>query len=390
MNIPSRNPSFNLLLQSVRLDDPDAAKDEAARIIRSGMIDWVDLLARAEMHCVRPQLENLLDKVSSPLVPDNVKEKLNDANRENLLRQLRSITEFFRIKKALDDEQIMAIPFKGFWLANETYGNIAERESYDIDLFIDIKDLAKVKSLMLERGYIITSIITKLTEDYISNELCEYNFDMYEGEICIQHFEFHWRSSMSCFRMNICLDDLRSQVVKSKIQDNELQVFSPSAGLLLIIMHHGGKEQFVQLKQVLDIAKIIKKHNDIDWQWLISQTKRFGIEKVLFTGICLSSLITGIKAPLEIEKVVFARAINRLAKGRIRMISEPLSTRRRFNFEMKGWLFHIRSRTGFSLKLHFLWHFFRKVLMPKLIPKRFHYLFYNKAIRIKTVVSNGD
>ena len=38
----------------------------------------------------------------------------------------------------------MAVPFKGFWIASEFYGNLADRESVDIDLFVKENDLEKI------------------------------------------------------------------------------------------------------------------------------------------------------------------------------------------------------------------------------------------------------
>lgn len=377
------SPSFKLLLQSVRLDDTGIAVREAEEIIRSGTVDWDELLERAGRHYIRPQLENLLNKVPSSLIPGYVREKLTDANRENLLRQLRSIGEFFKIKQLFDDENITVVPYKGFWLAEAMYGNIADREAYDIDLFIDVKDLERIKALMLGKGYVNTSLITRLTDEYIVNELCEYNFEKYENEVRIFHFEYHWRSSLNFFRMDVRMNDLRSQVVSGQIQGKELEVFSPAANLLLTVMHHGGKEQFARLKQVLDIAYIIKKEEDIDWQWLIWETQRYGLEKVLFIGIRLANMVTGVKIPPLFEKETSSTSITRMAQRRLRAMARPVSDFFTFRFEMKGWIYHIRSRNGIGLKFHLLWHFIRKVLMPEIIPHNLHHLFYNKKIRRK-------
>ncbi len=64
------------------------------------------------------------------------RERLNDAIQDNLLRQLRYVAEFFQIRDWLEKENITVIPYKGFWLGEVMYGNLAERYSSDIDLFI--------------------------------------------------------------------------------------------------------------------------------------------------------------------------------------------------------------------------------------------------------------
>jgi hypothetical protein len=378
-------PSFRLLLQSIRLDDPITSCSEAEKIISACIVDWDDLIERARIHGIRPQLERLLNSVSSPGVPDFVKEKLSNANRDNLLRQIRGLAEFFQIKQFFDSHDIILIPFKGFWLADYYYGNIAHRESYDVDLFIDIQHLEKIKAIMHVKGYINTSLITRLTDEYVKRELCEYNFEKYDGETRIQHFEFHWSSSRRLFRMNISIDDLHSQIVRGKIQGKDILVFSPAANLLLTVMHHGGKEQYAYLKQVNDITHIIRKGKDIDWQWLLAEAKKYHLETVLFIGIRQANMLTGQNIPRAVREQVMTRRITRLARGRIRMCAYPVSDPESFGYIIRGWLFHIRSRDGLWIKLQLIWHTFRKELMPWLVPVGLHHFFFNRKIRKKDV-----
>jgi hypothetical protein len=142
-----------------------------------------------------------------------------------------------------------------------------------------------------------------------------------------------------------------------------------------------GKEQLVQLKQVFDIAQLIKRDDEIDWTWLMGQAKRVGLEKVLFIGIRLANMVTGVKIPKVIEKEVCKASITRMAKGRIKMIPMVVPNVVSFKFRMKGWFFHVRSRSGFKLKFHLFRHLVRKVLLPEVIPARLHHLFFNKKIR---------
>jgi len=373
-------PEFEILLQSVRFDDPYAAL-RAAEVIDRKNIDWVKLLDSAEVHCIRPQLEGLLSSIPAEPVPGHIMEALGTAKRENLLRQMRDMAEFLSIKMILDESGITAIPFKGFWLAEKMYGNIAAREANDLDLFIDINDLEKVKAIMKGRGFVNTSFINRLKDDYVAKELCEYNFGKYDGDVCVHHFEFHWRSSQAFFRMNITLDDLRSQIATGRIEGNELQVFTPAANLLLAVMHHGGKEQYAVLKQLLDIARIIKNPEEIDWQWLLREAGRFNLVTVLMTGIRMAGILTGVRVPPAAEEAVRSRKVISLSEERLRKMSMPVSYRSGFRFEAGGWLFRIRSREGVMLKLHLSRHFVRKVLLPGLVPERYHHLFYNKKIR---------
>lgn len=153
MKFNRESPEFQLLLQSVRLDDSVNAIKEGGRIISSNIINWDDLYLRAELHSVRPQLALLMNKVTNDHVPAGFREKLNKRYLANLYDQISYAAEFLQIRKMLDDTGIMAVPFKGFWLAHEMYGNLADRESMDIDLFIHLHDLDRIMALMPLMGY---------------------------------------------------------------------------------------------------------------------------------------------------------------------------------------------------------------------------------------------
>lgn len=379
---PALRPA-DLLLLSVRLTGREAAVKEAERLLTEETPDWEKILESARLHCVRPQLERLLGRIGQPLVPAVVMERLREATRENLLRQLRNAAEFYRIKDILDNEGITAIPFKGLWLAEQFYNDIAGRESYDVDIFIDASDIDTIKKIMEAEGYLNTLPEKELRKEYILNDLCEINFDKYEGETRIQHFEFHWRSSLRFFEMNITLNDLRESLIRETVQGKDTLLFSPAAHLLLTVMHHGGKEQMAQLKQAADIAFIISKAGNVDWDWLIKAARRYRLETVLLTSVRLAGMVTGISLPPETATGIRSAKVRRLAEERYKLLFKDVSLWKSFRFETGGWLYRIRSRDGVLLKIMLLWHYLRRVLAPYLVPVRWHHHFYNRKIRIR-------
>lgn len=383
------NPEFRLLLLSCRLDDTHKAAADAQIIINENKIDWEEVYDRAYCHCVEPQLLTLLTQLPSSLFPSDFMERLKGIVQGNLARQLRYVAEFFQISDWLEREDIAVIPYKGFWLAESMYGSLADRVSYDMDLFIDHDDLEKVKRIMTGRGYSGHESLEELTDEYIHNELAEYNFDRYEDGVRMSHVEFHWRSSMSFYRMGINLNDLRPQIIKSMLQGREVTAFSPAANLLLAVMHHGGKECFIQLRQILDIAHIIRRHPDIDTKWLLEQCDRFHVSTLLLLGIRLASELTGVKIPPALEACSNNNRIKRLAAGRIRLMSGSAEKLLRYKETLSSWIFKIRSREGLGTKMNLLKYTLRKIIAPGLIPVRWRHLFFDRKIRRSTHVSEG-
>lgn len=386
MNDLFRSSEMKFLHQAVRIDDEGSAISEAGNIISNERIDWDGLFSRADFHRIIPQVSSLLNKLSDDPVPQRIIDRFTEAYRENIYRQLRNASEYFRVKDELDKIGITAIPFKGLWLANDVYGSLGDRDSSDIDLFIGIDDLGRVKSVMKDLGFKVQDTLAKLTEEYILGELAEYNFNNYSGDERISHFEYHYRMGLRSYRMDINMDDLRSQIINGSLQSRELKVFSPAANLLLAVMHHGGKDQYIKLKDILDIALIIRKHNDIDWKWLLNTAEKFKVKKLIFLGIRLASDITGIRVPPEISEQVGKASVAMLAAGRIRRMEVPVEKWYTFDDELKGWLFKIRSRDGFSTKMQLSYYTLRKILLPRMVPQNIRTLFFNKSIRIKPVL----
>jgi hypothetical protein len=383
------SPEYSLLLLSCKLDDHATTVKEAERLLSAENINWDDLYERACFHGIKSQLADLLERMSPSLVSPYILEKLSEALQDNLIRQLKHVAEFMQIRDWLAGERIQIIPYKGFWLGDAIYGNLAERESFDIDLFIDLNDLERIKSIMTQRGYILQETLTNLTDEYIFKELAEYNFEKYSGEICISHIEFHWRSSMTFYRMDIDMNDLKPQIITGRIRDNEVKVFSPAANLLLAVIHHGGKECYAQLRQILDIAHIIRRHPNLDYEWLFQMAERFNIKSLLCLGIRLASDLMSVNVPAAFTDYVNKGRIVRLAGGRVRLAAKPVYKLDSYKASLRSWVFKIHSRDGLNTKLHLFYYTLRKVLAPRLVPEKWRYLFFNRKITSKQPAVNG-
>lgn len=367
---------------------------DAERLIASSEINWELLYKYADGHSVKPQLYGLVSQLRREVVPEDFLIKLQDAFRQNLVDQLDHVSEFFRVAGRLEAEGVTVVPFKGFWMATAYYGDFALRESDDIDVFIRFSDLAKVQEVMPATGYLVGAPYLQT----VNPRDCEFNYGIYSGGRCISHLEFHWRMAPSGFGLDITLEDLASQVVATEIQGQSLKAFSPCATLLLTVMHHGGKDAFVKLKQVYDVALILRRADDIDWQWLYAEARRFGCLSLVGVAAELASRVCGEAVPLQLKALTSTVRIGRLADDRARNLAgrpwgrrqtlerarcleaPPWERQLRFGTQVRDWLFRIRSRDGFAVKTGLLWRFVRKALIPAMVPKRLHPLFMRKYV----------
>lgn len=349
-------------------------------------IDWDDLFSRASFHRIEPQVLSIVEKIGSP-VPQSVIAKFREAVEANLVRQLRYVSEFFIINESLAREGVIAIPFKGFWLGDSAYGDIAERVSSDIDLFIDLDDLDTIRKIMTGKGYLGHEGMDRLTDEYIRKEMAEYNFGRDQDGTRMVHIEFHWRSAMAFYNMNITLDDLKPQICNGTLQGREVTVFSPTANLLLAVMHHGGKDCYWQLRQVLDIAHIIRKYPDLDAGWLFKQAERFHVTTLLLLGMRLANDLTGVEVPEPFAGYLSDKRLARMAKGRMKLMALPHSHLAKYKDRLASWRFKVASRDGIGIKISLSAYTLRKVIVPRIVPERWRHHFFNRKIRRSTIVS---
>ncbi len=370
------SPEYELLLFSLRNAGTAESADAARELISSREINWSLVYDLADYHNIRPQLAAFLAGSLQDLVPSAITERFQDTHRQNLVAQIDHVSEFFRVARWLAAEGITVVPFKGFWLAENYYGNLAARESDDIDVLVHFDDLGKIREIMPETGYWIGA--PYLQEVNIHD--CEFNYGLYSGGRCISHFEFHWRIAPSGFGLDITLGDLALRLVSSEVQGQPLQVFDPSATLLLTVMHHGGKDGFAKLKQVYDIAMILRREEEIDWNWLLEEAKRFGCISLLAVSAALASMITGAEVPVALKREAGSERIRNLARDRTLYLTITPQERRMWRYEYRDWLFRVKSRDGLPVRLRLIMRFVRKVFIPWMIPQRLHPLFMRRYI----------
>jgi hypothetical protein len=381
IRMPSQK-EFNILLQCIRLDDKADAAGKAEEIIRSGDVDCGCLYDRARAHNIRPQLAQLMNRITPAVVPEEFRERINDYYRQNLSLQLRNVSEFFRVKEILDNEGIAAVPFKGFSQAKIFYESLADREGTDVDLFIDFKDFDRVLELMTINGYKPEASSSPAFIRKIKKESAEYNFERYEGNEMVFHAEFHWKLGSSAHGMNISLADLEEQVARGSLLDKDMELFSPSAALLLAVMHHGGKDPFIWLKHVSDIGRIMMKDEVVDWDWVVRMARRYDMERLLYMALRVASVMTGVPVSEKLKAVVETPAVIKLADGRMRMMQVDPQQWNDNRYKFRNLLFHMRSRTGMKVRTAMLWQSCRSSVVAALAPKKLLRVYLRKRYRI--------
>jgi hypothetical protein len=286
-----------LLCCGTTLNTP--GKVSRIRRLAQGGIDWSYLIRAARRHGVMPLLYWNLKEIHFKTVPEGVLKELCNDYRINMIRNLFLSGKLFNLLDLFQSNGISVIPYKGPTLSALAYGDICLRQFGDLDFMIRRDDVLRAKELLLSEGYRPEYVLPPDQElAYLQHE-CEYNFFDGHRNILV---ELHWdilQKYFSChFDVNKLWDDLKAVSLLSR----QVMTVSPEQLLLILCLHNGGKHQWGTLEWICDIAQLIGVRKDLNWERILDNAFRSGIERILFLGLYLAKDMLGADIPSEINK----------------------------------------------------------------------------------------
>jgi len=204
-----------------------------------------------------------------------------------------------RILYRLDAMGIEAIPYKGIVLSEVYYGDMALRQSGDMDLFVRRHDVARIQSAIRQLGYILRVPVPEdAAEDYIASGY-ECTFDSPAGRNLL---ELQWALQPHFYAVDFGRGGLFKRAVNVTVAGRRVK--TPSAeDLLLLLSVHAAKHVWGRL--ICDIAQILKLGN-LNWDWVQAHARKFGIERILHVTLLLVNRLLATAIPAPIEKLILA------------------------------------------------------------------------------------
>jgi hypothetical protein len=192
--------------------------------------------------------------------------------------------ELLRVLEIFEDHEIPAVPFKGPVLASSVYGDLSLRQFSDLDIMICKQHVLKAKELLISDRYLPLLKLSPVQERaYIQSEY-EYNFSHERTGV---RLEIHWKCFPWELPFSLTLKELGRRLKRVRIMDKEVLTFSPE-DLILILCIHGYKHCWEALGLICDVAGLIRIHQEMDWDLLTEEARRFGCERILFLGLYLA------------------------------------------------------------------------------------------------------
>jgi hypothetical protein len=308
-------PEWELLLAASSADPGGSALDRIRRLLEQPA-EWEMALRLAENHGTSSLLYQRLLPLAD-MVPSSTLASLRRRYEGNVYKSLFLVRELIRIVDRLEGLGIDAVPYKGVVMSEVYYGDMALRQSGDMDLFVRKRDVGRIKSALRDLEYTTRLVIPdEVLEDYIAAGY-EWIFDSPAGPNLL---ELQWALQPRFYAVDFDMEGLFDRAVKVTLAGRVVKTPAPE-DLLLVLSVHAAKHVWGRLIWLCDIAQILKREN-LDWDRVRARTREIGIERILRVTLLLANRFLGTAIPAAIESAVLA---DRAALGLADEISAALA-----------------------------------------------------------------
>lgn len=253
------------------------------------------LFRLANEHGVQPLLCHALEAVENE-IPAEEMTALKESWQSNVRKSLLVASELIRILQHLSERDIEVIPYKGVALAEAVYGDLALRQSGDIDLLIRAKDFARARDALRDLGYAPQELLSHAADRAYLTSGYECVFD---GAMGRNFLEVKWAILPRFYAIDFHIDDLFQRAVTVSVAGQRMKTLS-TADLLLVLAVHAAKHGWERLIWICDLARLVSLA-ELDWEWIRGETKRLGIMRILSISMLLAKRLLDAEIPAAVS-----------------------------------------------------------------------------------------
>lgn len=369
-------PSSFLLAASC--PHPDQVFVEKLRRLLGKDLDWSEVIRLAIPHGILSLVSRNLIEHASDLIPVVTVAQLERYRKGIEKRNQEQVAELARLVDIFAKAGTSVLPFKGPTLAIVAYGDLSVRESHDLDLWLDENHLATAGELLRHEGYkgvIHNRGVPKLL--FPDRRDCQTEFWHPQSGVLV---ELHDRLRSRHFSFLPPFQDLWNRRARCCIPGGSLPVMSVE-DVIPTLAAHGSKHMWRRLSWVADLAGLIMRDSDIDWDLVSHRATAWHCRRRLLSAIELSEHFYGVKVPSPLRK---AATQNLYVRQSVKMVEaqiiEGIQHRTMQNF-LTETLYQViqadRSTDGFRVVCSYLRRLFkvdaRKMMRP--MPRATRYIY---------------
>lgn len=289
-----------LLLARTELDTTQQAQ------LRSllGQVDWDSLILLAERHGLLPLLNEHLARIEPGALPPHWQPFVARYVEAAAVNGLELTAELVRVVRALAEQGITAVPYKGPVVAKQLFGNLALRMFGDLDLLVRERDIVAAAAVLERCGYAATFGFDT-TRPWRHGAPGQYAFRHREQHHLV---ELHTEATLRYFPVRADFDEFWLRLQPLPMGDASLSTLA-AEDLLLFLCVHGAKDFWERLAWIADVAQLVRKHPDLDWAAALERAERYGAGRIVRLGLTLAQDLLDAPLPESIAAQVRADAV---------------------------------------------------------------------------------
>ncbi len=265
--------------------------------IENSSFDPQKFAALAKWHQIRPLAFEYVQEHALAL-PHNVLQTLRDFTLGQAVTNMAFLGICVRLYNRLIDHDVRVFPMKGAIWAWMLYDKPASREFGDIDFFIGKEDVSKSLDILLGEGFAADSYRHYLlkqkavVDDYLDTD---YQLPLTPlQEHTLQSLEIQWNCTYPRYCYNFTWAELAGNLVEFKLMGKAVLVPAMEIQLIMMVIHHGGVEQWDKLKYMADFVRLLDKSAEsLDWLYIHKVTESRGFNKLLLESLGVAGYFNG-------------------------------------------------------------------------------------------------
>ncbi len=224
------------------------------------VIDWDLFLQLMKRHRLNTFTYSFI-KNNSILFPEDVINKINNMQLKVTSRSLQLVSELMKIGIVFNENNIKWLAIKGPAFSLQLYNDPTLRQSIDLDILIESKELEKTIAVLLKNGYKSVHPLPNLNKSFkqylkFSNEIAFVN------PITNIPIEIHWKFApyqiLNSFDFNYIYEN--KKIIK--LNNTEIPTLNFEEHVKYVC-RHGFIHQWNSLYWLVDIGQLIKINNNL-------------------------------------------------------------------------------------------------------------------------------
>ena len=282
------SPEFQLLLRCARIVVDEEALAEIDRLVRPDL-NWLDFAAEAQAHRVLPLVYRTLRRHFCLSVPSEAMAFMDELYQANARRSLLLVADLVKIIRLFGAAGIALLPFKGPALGATVYGNVALRQTGDLDILVPEAAARRALDLLMADGYQAPPQLEEAKKrpflqfrQFLEAAPVQRQYSLMRGGGC--EVELHWAFMPRHFPFPLVSEGMWSRLEAISLGGAEANVLVHD-DLILLLSAHGSKHGWCRLAWVCDLAEALRASPVCDWDSFLRRAHRLGCLRMVYVGV---------------------------------------------------------------------------------------------------------